>query len=336
MYSSVPCRLVARWLIFGLIGSSSLFACTESKSRLEAQSAVIETKAVEARKDMQAALPAYPSPKTLPEGVPQPVWSAIHWIPPSAIGVNGTPPGQAPFIVKWAFSQGGADDPSCVAIEHAGVVGYGIEWEQPSQSFVLFSAASLEQVDACAAAITKSLGATATLHDGVLDLAHPVLGSTTLRFAQRGDELVMIVDDGRLGDVVEAQPDQLASNAGLVELLGHTGNLGDGWSISTRDMTSVPLGEPSKGNVASFDLDDSTLELQLFFVDEASAERALSAAAPFVKDAESLLDVSLGAAFHREGATIEASVSLKAISSLPPEKLEAMTRKLQGRAEPSG
>jgi hypothetical protein len=159
-------------------------------------------------------------------------------------------------------------------------------------------------------------------------------------FARRGEELVAIVDDGRIGPVGEARAGQLKENESLVGLLGAMPVATLGWSASTRDMTQVPLGVPSRGYTMGAARPGERWEFRFAFADPAEAGRANEAAGPFLKEAEAFLGVSLHPQVHENGDTLAVSFDLSELFTLEAAKMQALQKKLEefaaGRRVPGG
>ena len=122
-------------------------ACTEKKSNLEVISDRAEAEAAQQRKQEEASLFVLPAAPPAPSGIDPDLWSDLHWLPPSIAGVNGTQPGTPPFVAQWAFNSPGGDDPSCKALKNGLAGGYGVEWDQPPQSFIFYGRADFDQLE---------------------------------------------------------------------------------------------------------------------------------------------------------------------------------------------
>ncbi len=300
-----------------------LASCTKTESRLEQLSREAEEKEAVEVAAMAKRLPTLPETSELPVGVPAGVWEDLHWLPPTVVGINGTAD-QMPFVAQWVFSQAFAEHESCRALERGFEGGYGIEWEQQPQSFVFFGRAELADVDACAQAFARDLGGAARLETGVLTLG--LQGrETQVQLGRRGEQLIAIVDDGRIGTIAG---DRLGDNANLLSLLRTVDTSRAIWSMSARDVTSVPLGVPSLGFIVYAAAAAEPWEFRFTFGSETDAEAALQATDPAVQKAETNLGVSLEVSAELEGSTLVASVDLMNVFSRPPEELEALQQKL--------
>ncbi len=310
--------------------------CTETKSRLEVISDQAEERAAVEMSQDQASLLQLPASSTPPQGMPSGVWTDLHWLPPTVVGVNGTPPGEQPLLARWVFSQSFADHESCQEVERGLVGGYGVEWEKPPQSFVFFGTAAFKQIETCAIAFMRGLGGSARMQGQALHLVMDGVESKVV-FARRGDQLVAVVDDGRMGAVGDAYPGRLKKNAALVELLEGLDPTESVWAVSTLDMTRVPLGVPSRGYVMHA-TSPGQLKIRFVFGSIDEAKRAYAATGPFFEE----LETFLGASLHPTAALSEngllATADLTVLDALGPEKSEALRQKTEdfaaGRRQP--
>ncbi len=322
--------LLARNAVGAFAIAAMLFGdgCTQNKSRLEAPSDESQEAATQEEREAEASLPQLPAPPAPPPGLAKELWSDIHWLPANVVGVNGTPPGKQPFLAAWVFSQPSAEHESCRALEQGLIGGYGIEWEQPPQSFVFYGNADLEQIEECATRFMQGMGGTARLKAKSLELS--MEGSQTkVLFAQRGEQLVVIADDGRMGPISDARSGRLEQNQSLISLLGDSEPATMAWSVSTRDMTRVPLGVSSRGYALRAGGPGQRWELRFKFADGDEARRASKAVGPFLIEAETFLGVSLHASVQEDADTLVASFDLAELFTLEPAKMQALQQKLE-------
>lgn len=314
--------------VFAVVAVSSSAGCTQKKSRLEVISDEVEAAATKEKQQAQASLLLLPEAPLPPPGIASELWSDVHWFPASVVGINGTAPGKQPFLAQWVFSQPAAAHESCQALERGLVSGYAIEWEQPPQSFVFYGDASFVDIEECAKQIMSELGGTARLTGDTLEVDLAGSASRVL-FARRGEQLVVISDDGRMGPLGDARPGRLGQNQWLLDVLGRKESGTMAWAVSTKDMTQVPLGISSRGYVMKVDTPGVRWGFRFLFADHDEAARANEAVGPFVKEAEAFVDASLDARAQVEQDTLVVSVDVGGMFSTDPAKMKALQEKLE-------
>ncbi len=151
-------------------------------------------------------------------------------------------------------------------------------------------------------------------------------------FARRGEQLVVIVDEGGIGPIDGASPGRLKENESLITLLGDMKPVTTAWSVSTRDMTQVPLGISSRGYVMESRGPGQRMEFRFVFTDAAQARRASDAAGPFLEEAETFLGISLRSQVHGDEDTLVVSLDLTEMSTLEPAKMQALQERLEALA----
>ncbi|MEM7155017.1 MAG: hypothetical protein AAF799_19370 [Myxococcota bacterium] len=314
-----------------LLALCTPLGCTKKPSRLETASKQIEADNANELQQAQAALPQLPSGSAPPEGVPAQLWTDLHWLPTDVAGINGTGPGHEPFIAHWFFGLPTGQDPDCKALQEGLSRGYGIEWSQPPQSFVLFGSGTLEQVEGCAKAATSALRGSAHVDKDTL-FVRTDMGNAELRFATQGEQLVLVIDDGRLGRVADAQANRLRGDENLMALLTKVDPARATWSATTNDMTQVPVGVPSLGYTLHNDGPNTKLELRFAFESSAEAERALAATPALFEKMEAMLGKPVERDLRRDAETVTLIVDPAVMLAMPPEKLAELNQTLEALA----
>lgn len=263
-----------RFRMLALVGF--LLACQRSTPTLEQRAE--QQAARDLAEAFNVPIASMPAAGPPPSGINSELWTDLHWLPASALGITGArTPSALPMlqVVRQLYPQSG----ECSALERGIEAAYQIETAKNASTHVLIGQFKRADVEACSGALVASLGGTHSSAEGrtVFRVGDAMV---FMSMAHVGERMFAVVSDHV--DVVDAlkQPtaNRLTKNRvlGLLRRVERTGQM---WVVSTRDFASGLVGVAGEGMVLSIhgvDPERMSVQIkgQLVFADSQTAQQA--------------------------------------------------------------